>query len=146
MAKNRKGPRSLIPVSQEKKPRVSFHEDWREMRPVWRVCLLEMVSPYGWHRIDPDSANQVRERLAAFESMTWKEILVAGGYRNHLISVRRLSADAQARLVALQQDDVDNVVSLGVAQMCRIFGILEHNVLKLLWWDPEHLVCPSVRE
>ena len=115
------------------------------MRPAWRVGLLEMVEPFGWHTATGEETNQVRERLANLEKMMWKEILFQGGYRNHLINKNRLCNEAQGRLEAIGQDDIDAVMSLGVTQMGRVFGILEHNVLKLLWWDPNHLVCPSER-
>ena len=46
------------------------------------------------------------------------------------------------RLEAMGQDDIDSVMSLGVTQIGRVFGIMDHNIMKVLWWDPDHLVCP----
>lgn len=112
------------------------------MRPVWQIALMEMVDPFGWHEMTGDAANQVRTRLGNLESRTWKEILYQDGYRNHIIAVERLCGPAKTRLEALGQDDIDSVMSLGVTQQARVFGIMEHNVMKVLWWDPEHLVCP----
>lgn len=113
------------------------------MRPSWRLSLLEMVEPFGWHALTAEEVQQIKARLASFESMTWREILYEGGYRNHFISVERICQEARERLRHLNQDDIDSVVSLGVAQMSRVFGIMEHNVLKVLWWDPHHLICPA---
>lgn len=143
MAKNKKGPRSLIPAGQKQSPTSLYHENWQDMRPCWRVSLLEVADPFGWHKSTLNDALKVRQRLASFESMTWKQILSEGGYRNHFIRRDRLCIDAQRRLDILGQDDVDSVMSLGVSQKERVLGIMEHNVLKVLWWDPEHLVCPS---
>lgn len=138
-----KGPKTLIDPRLDRKPKAEFDEDWREMKPAWRVSLLEMHTPYGWKEIDQAEAVQVRDRLASYESMKWKEIIPS--YRSHLIKVTDLSADARNHLVAIEQDDVDSVVSLGIDQLSRVVGILEHNILKVLWWDPEHEVCPTTK-
>jgi len=138
----KKGPCSLVPPA-EKTPKQELNEDWQQMRPAWRFPLVEMVDPYGWHEISADGAMRVRERLAGFESSTWKQILYQGGYRNHLIRLDRLCGPAQARLQAIGQDDIDSVMSLGVTQMERVFGIMDHNVMKILWWDRNHQVCPG---
>jgi hypothetical protein len=142
MSKKGKGPKFLVPPSSEKKPSAQFDSDYQKMRPAWRVSLLEVIDPFGWHTIDSDDLQQVRVRLAALESMTWREILVQGSYRNHPIAISRLCAEAQKRLEDIQQDDIDSLISLGITQKGRVFGILEHNILNVLWWDPDHDVCP----
>jgi hypothetical protein len=141
-SKKQKGPFTLVPVERVNAPLAGFSEDWREMRPSWRISLMEMVDPFGWHAVTAEEALQVRARLAGLESMTWKQILYEGGYRNHFIPVERICNDAKERLRQLNQDDIDSVMSLGVTQICRVYGIMEHNILKVLWWDPNHLVCP----
>jgi hypothetical protein len=57
------------------------------LHPAWRVRLLEMASPFGWHEISPEKLREVREKLQHFESMTWYEILVAAKNRNHSVPV-----------------------------------------------------------
>ena len=143
MAKEKNGPKSLIPSDRSKTPKIEYHENWQEMRPSWRIGLLEMVEPFGWHKASASESFQVKERLANFESMTWKQILIQGSYRNHSIRKDRLCPEAQQRLEDLGQDDIDAVMSLAVTQKGRIFGIMEHNVLKIIWWNPNHLVCPA---
>ena len=75
--------------------------------------------------------------------MTWGEILADGN--NHLMAISNLTKDAQDRLEEIGQLDIDQLVSLRVAGKPRVWGILEHSTLKILWWDPEHLVCPSLK-
>ena len=79
-------------------------------------------------------------KLKSFEAMTWGEIL---NRNNHLVPVDSLSKAAYDRLCALHLDDLEELLSLRLSGKERIWGILEHNVVTLLWWDPEHLVCPS---
>jgi hypothetical protein len=141
--RKKKGPKTLIEPTTGQTPKVEFDEDWREMRPAWRVSLLEMHTPFGWTAINETVAVQIRERLASYESMRWKEFVF--GYRSHFIKVSDLSKEAREHLASIEQDDIDSVLSLGIDQMSRIVGILEHNVLKVLWWDPDHQVCPSTK-
>jgi hypothetical protein len=137
----KKGPKTLIErPAAGKMPRAELDEDWREMRPAWRVSLLVMQTPFGWKELEHDAAITLRERLASYESMKWKEIVLS--YRSHIVKPTDLCREAQEHLAAIEQDDIDSLVSLGITQKSRVFGILEHNVLKVLWWDPEHEVWP----
>jgi len=105
--------------------------------------MLEFCDPYGWHQVQQPVIDKIRERLKSFETMTWSEILNEGAKRNHLVSRNDLCKEAKDRLVVLKQDDVDHLLSLALAAKGRIWGILENSVVRLLWWDPEHSVCPS---
>lgn len=106
---------------------------------------MEMADPFGWHTIEAPMLLHIRERLAYFESMTWEEILVRAKKQNHSIDVSDLCTEAQRRL-----DErcilLDKVVSLRLSAKERVFGYLENGVLVLLFWDPLHQVCPSLRD
>ena len=117
------------------------------LKPAWRLSLLQLVDPFGWHALDFGKATYVREKLAHFESMTWSEILVKGKKHNHSINVEDLCPAARERLRNIRQDDVEDLVSLSLSGRERVWGILEGaGVLKVLWWDPDHRVCPSVKK
>ena len=111
------------------------------LRPAWRIGQMEFCDPYGWHGVNTETLGKVREKLRDFESMTFGEIL---GRNNHLVSTNQLSKDAQDRLAALHLDDIEFLLSLRLTGAGRVWGLLEHNVVILLWWDPEHQVCPSL--
>jgi hypothetical protein len=106
---------------------------------------MELVDPYGWHRVDATTLLHIREKLAHFESMTWNEILVVGKRRNHSIDIGAITAEARQRLEAIGLG-LDEVVSLRLSGAERVFGYLDNGVLVLLWWDPDHQVCPSLRD
>ena len=97
----------------------------------------------GWHGLDLHKLLEVRAKLANFESMTWNQILIDGKKKNHAIQINQLSAEARRRLTELRLDDIDELVSLGLSGKQRIFGIRDRDVLMLLWWDPNHRVCPA---
>lgn len=104
---------------------------------------LQLVSPWGWEALTATEVTSLLERLRAFESMTWNQILVEGKKRHHSVPVFSLCSTAKRRLEQLRLEDVDEMVSLSVSSRGRIWGIRDEAALLLLWWDPDHEVCPS---
>jgi len=79
--------------------------------------------------------------------MTWNEILITNKHQNHSsVSLDKLGKDALDRLRKIKQDDVEALVSLHLSGKERVWGIRQGEVLKVLWWDAEHLVCPSLKK
>ncbi len=117
-----------------------------KMRPSWKISRLEEVGPFGWHRIGGAKAIEVSARLRSFESMPWSAILVAAKKQNHTIQVEDLSKPARDRLVEIRLDDRDQLISLRLSNKERIWGFLEEGTFNLVWWDPEHQVCPSAKK
>lgn len=110
---------------------------------------METKDPYGWHTIDMKTFEHIQERLKNFESMTWSAILLDGKKQNHSVAVDRLCKQAKDRLEELRLFPVEKLVSLRLSAMGRIWGIpdpKEKAVLKLLWWDPRHEICPSLKK
>ncbi len=107
---------------------------------------MEFVpSPFGWHVVDANTLGFIRQKLANFESMTWRDILITGNKQNHIVSRDRLCSDAQKRFTAIRLEDVDGLVSLHLSGLNRVWGyFLSAGILNLLWWDPDHKVCPSL--
>ena len=101
---------------------------------------MQQVDPWGWHCIDVLGVPAVLERLSQLERKTWNEILVVENYWNHEVEKSGTCAQAQKRLEELELEDLDHLVSFRLKQLQRIWGFRVHNVLHLLWWDPEHTV------
>lgn len=120
--------------------------DWLSMKPAWRISRLEMRDPFGWHRIDEEALNGIREKLRWFESMTLREIFIIGKHLNHSVTRDKLCPDAQRRLADLRMDDIEELHTLHLTGTKRVWGILSENVISLLWWDPDHQVCPSLKK
>lgn len=158
MAKNdKKSPKArAMPVTTAKQPKTGFSArqpekqpktgdsvDYNALQLSWHLSLAETVDPFGWHRID---IGALRAKLAVFEGKTWNEVLVADSRRNHSVQQDALCKTARDRLAAIGQDDVDDLVSLRLTGTERIWGIRHKHILKILWWDPEHEVCPSQKK
>lgn len=120
------------------------YESPLQLRPAWRIELLEKNGPYGWETIKGVLLwNTILPKLQNFETMTWGEIL---GSQNHEVQVSSLCSEAQKRLKMLKLDDIEHLVSLRLSGKMRIWGLKKHRVLRILWWDPKHQVCPSIKK
>ena len=126
-----------------KQAKTTQQHNYNNQKPSWRFSRLELVDPFGWHKLDIEKLHEIRSRLVNFETMTWNEILIIGKKRHHSIDTKDLCKHAQDRLEELRLDDIDSLVSLSLNGPGRIWGILQQSSLLLLWWDPDHQVCPS---
>lgn len=110
--------------------------------PSWRFSTVDRDGPFAWP-IGTQVELGILQRLREFDTMRWPEI---EGPDHHAIAVSKLSKIARDRLSAIKQDDLDEVFSFHFAGRPRIIGIRDRNAVKLLWWDPEHQVCPSIKK
>lgn len=113
--------------------------------PTWLLASAEKDGPWSWRKITSTQLDAVHERLASLEERSWTEILFGkgSGKQNHLVNIDRITAEAQARLQEIGQSDVEQLVSLRVQARLRVWGILSGNAMRVIWWDPQHEICPS---
>lgn len=76
------------------------------------------------------------------ELRTWPDI-EKNRKRDHPISVDVIEPFARARLAEIGQDDIDELWSIHFNGLFRLWAIREQSLLKILWLDPEHQICPS---
>lgn len=113
-------------------------------RPVWRVSTLDIGGPWCWKCIDGITIwAEIYDKISHFEKMTWLEIKQHG---SHSIKIDELCPEARKRLEQIQLDDVEELFSLRLTGKQRIWGIRHNAILKILWWDPGHEVCPSEKK
>lgn len=140
---SKKNPKISYAPSSAKTPRVdpSIKSSYDE-KPVWQVSILDVNGPWGWMNIDKVYFfTQILPKIQNFESMLWKDILHRN---NHEVNVEQISKQAQKRLSDLKLDDVETMVSLRLTGKERLWGIKVYNILKFIWWDPNHEVYPSI--
>jgi len=140
MAKQKTTPRSATNRVEKKTVRTQGVQ--QPVTPSWRFSTVDKNGPFAWPS-DTDIENKILQKLRHFDSMKWQEI---EGPDHHTIEVSNLSKEAQNRLTEIKQDDLDEVFSFHFSGKPRIIGIREMNVIKLLWWDPDHQVCPSIKK
>lgn len=132
-AKHRPDPRKQPLADKDAVPHVE------SKRPVWRLRRLDWGGPFPCNALDAATLEAVVKKLGHFETMTWDEIARGG---SHAIGVGSLCLAARKRLDEIGQADVDDVFSLRLEGKARVFGVRDRWILDLLWWDPDHQVCP----
>lgn len=117
----------------------------RDNKPSWRFSTVDHAkdSPFRWPKGEPDEMKIIKD-LHNFDSMTWNEI---EGRRNHQLTPKSLSPVSIKRLKARQLDDcIENLFSFRLSGPERVVCIKDGHIAKLLWYDPEHKVCPSQKK
>lgn len=138
---------AAIAPGTTKTPAIGVDTTWNDDYPSWRVGLLQVAAsdPFTWKDLTAEKLLEIREHLANFETMTWNQISVQGKYQHHTIPVNRIIAPAQRRLRELGLGSYEDLFRFRIGNMPRIWGIRDRQVMHVIWWDPDHLICPSNR-
>ncbi len=136
-------PRSVLSREESRAPR-ALPASPRARHPVWAFRIVDLGGPWCWSVIRGAVLAEVLARFRDYESMTWEQI--DGRTGSHGVEPWKLSRQAQLRLTEIRQDDASELFSLRVTGRRRVWGILDEHVLRILWWDPEHQVCPSIKQ
>jgi len=97
--------------------------------------------------VDMRAMSKILKSLNSWEYQSWNDILTAtsgkrNGTRNHAISVGEIIKPAQKRLEELNLY-YDELYSLRLTGAERLWGIIEGGVFRVIWYDPNHEICPS---
>jgi hypothetical protein len=144
MGKNKK-PRSSFQPRMEKVPRAADLAEKIGTTPFcWRVTDLDWEGPWGWKHVPVDLVlGTIIPKLHDYESMTWAA--VEGPTGCHFVEVEALSPVAQARLREIEKDEQGQLFSVRIMGKLRVWGIRDLAILRVLWCDPEHEVCPATK-
>lgn len=107
----------------------------------WRFSGGDRGGPFAWTGLsNPSDYKRVLERLFHFETMDDRAIAASG---SHFIEKDNLGAEAIRRLEELRHEDIDGPMSFRIAGRERVFCRRIGRAMHVLWWDPEHRVCPA---
>ena len=109
----------------------------------FKVDQIDKEGPYGWNKFDSSCMKELMQKIFETQKLTWQVIAENG---SHPISINKLVHHAQKRLTKIKKDDLDDLYSLRISGKKRIWGIRERNIFWILWWDPNHEVCPSQKK
>ena len=154
MGRPKKRPSRAVDPDRSKKPRVErgppAHRSPRSLdpvqhleslRPLWRTGAIDLDGRWGWRVVEAEVILQdVVTRLHDYETMPWTQFR---GKLNHDVELPSLCANARRRLREIGKDDLDSLFSIRIDGKRRVWAVRSANILHLLWWDPEHEVCPS---
>ncbi|WP_329220603.1 hypothetical protein [Streptomyces microflavus] len=151
-------PSAAVPAAPERAPRrlrgVATPGELDEQHPVWRTSLLDREHAGSWSwEITDVTLLKIITLLSDMERLTWREIRQqqTGGNRRRgakhkPIPRDHLCKEAQERLEELQLDDFEELFRFRTGNMERLWGVLSGDNPKVfypIWWDADHLVCPT---
>jgi hypothetical protein len=141
---NRSRKRAKAPVAKakpkaRKRPVAGTHVG-DQKTVVWALSYVDMDGDWGWSSCDGDSVEMILRFLKELESCVHTEVF---GSRHKFIKIESLCPQAQKRLEEIELDDLDGLWELHLSGKVRIWGHRVEHVFYLVWWDPEHTVCPS---
>jgi hypothetical protein len=111
----------------------------------WTINRCDRGGQFSVLKINIENfIENVIPKLQDFETMLWSEI--EGKQGSHFVQLSDLSKTAQTRLEEISENDCDALFSLRISGKERIWGMRDINVLRIMWWDPDHLVCPSPKK
>ncbi len=111
---------------------------------VWNVSKIDRDGQWGWNQVNCSYFfEEIWEKMRDFEKKKWSEILGRDHRKNHKIQVSKIIRDAQKRLEELGHDDQEELVSFRLTGTQRLWAIQSGTEAFLLWWDPNHEICPS---
>jgi hypothetical protein len=146
LSKNVKRPAQKIELTPEKRPKTAFSRNQIEGRPLaWRFSHADKEGKWAWSgwNAKPAEFLAVLERLHSYESLNWTEIIATG---SHPIALGKLTPEAVKRLQTKKLDDIDEIMSFRINGEERVFCIRHENIMNILWYDPNHEVCPSQKK
>jgi hypothetical protein len=142
VGKGSKKPGALVFPAAQKQPRIAAPHV-RGASVAWRFTLADRNGPFAWPNLSEPSEYKVAvEHLHQFEQMDAGAIERSG---SHFIEIDALSKEAKNRLIEIKLDDLDGLFSFRIQGKPRIFCRTDNGYMDVLWWDPEHQVCPSAK-
>lgn len=108
---------------------------------------------WSFHLFDPcgiwtDGADQDRafhdiaSSLRDLQQLDWSG-LMQDHRRCHDIPMDHMVPEAWNRLVERRLDQFEKLMRFRCTGANRIYGIRTNDVFNIIWWDPDHRVCPS---
>jgi hypothetical protein len=115
-------------------------------RPAWMFKLVDFSGKWGFTK--DQFIEDILPKLQEFEGLTWGEIQQQCGGRSHgtnshEIPISSLCPEAK-KYFEDKYPDYTEIFSLRFTGTHRLFGIRDYNVLKIIWYDTNHEICPML--
>lgn len=120
--------------------------------PVWSFDNIDRDGKFAFDVERSDFQHkEVIRKIIDYSSMTWSEIKRQthddGKSKHHFIVRDKLSKEANDRFSNKRlEEDSDSIFSFALQNKLRIVGIRRGKVFHVLWYDPNHEVCPSKKK
>lgn len=96
---------------------------------------------WGWGQVTIcEFFRKILPRLQEYESMTWNEITRRNSC--HYWDINNMPAKARNKLKR-KYPQHDTFHQIDMEQPCRLLGWRDRQTLFLIWYDPNHTICPQ---
>ena len=109
----------------------------------WRFGHVDKGGPFAWDIQPDDKFREVMSKLCEFENKNWSEITCGG---SHAIPTEKPGDEARSRLVEIERDDLDELLSLRLSGPNRVWCTKSGHLLRPPWWDAEHQVYSVAKD
>lgn len=137
---SKKNPKFKHQISTSKNPAIHFKPYTQNF--TWSFSKLDENGPWGWSHFK-DSLLYIFQKKRDFELLTLSKLQENG---SHSIPVTSICKEAQDRLLELKLEELDSLFSFHLRNKHRIWCIREENIMRVLWWDPDHKVYPTKKK
>jgi len=136
---HRKNPKKAFQPHPQMQPRA---EQFPTGKIQWSFKLFDRDASWGSEPGRNAPFREISHRLKQYESMPWTQVLTQSRKRDHAMKVGDLCKHAQDRISQLRIDD-DMLWRFRFSGTERLWGVRRGDVFFVVWWDPDHEVCPS---
>ena len=147
MAPSKKTKRKEV-IKGVKKPVIAQKTGgYYDKSPTFSFCRYDANAPWANSDDKKPTVDSVFNSLRGLESLSWREIMQASGGKSagtnsHFVDIVKLASVAVSRLSQLSLDE-NQLFSMRVQNKVRLWGLIEPDgAFYVLWFDPEHKVCP----
>ena len=138
MAKSKK-PKVKHVINTSKKPK-ALSSKKETVSFCWSYQKFDAQGPFE-ENSQKVSLEEIFGKQGELENFNYSSL---GRRGSHFVSVDKITKDAQKRLVELNLDDYTDLFSLRFTGKQRLWCLkLDSHRLGVLWWDPNHLICPA---
>ena len=96
---------------------------------------------WGWGQVTiRDFFRKILPRLQEYEKWTWSEIFNRDSC--HYWDIYNMPTKARNKLKE-KYPQHDAFHQIDMEQPCRLLGWRDRNILFLIWYDPNHTICPQ---
>ena len=118
------------------------------LKPIWMFDMIDKGGKFAFDVLRDDfNHKEVLDKMIHYSTMTWADIKQQtndkGKSKHHFIGCDSISKDAIDRIHAKKLDEFsDMIFSFAFQNKLRIIGIRSNQCFHVLWYDPNHEVCP----
>lgn len=112
----------------------------------WRFSTADRNGTFAWdiqRLIESGDLENILNTLRDMEGLSLSQFRQQG---SHPVVTHKLEKCARDRLMEIELDDLDSLFSFRITGRGRIWCIQDRHIMRILWWDPEHQVCPSLKK